>query len=85
MLKDLVPLLNVRSVGKAFRALRVVPWGDGVDEREAVGPSKKAPSGSVAKERDSERRSRKKEGWRMEPGQVYLPMNAWMKAAWPYE
>lgn len=69
VLRELVPLLSLRTVGQCFRTVDVSPWGV---------RAKEGPKEGV--ERKKARLESSEEG-----GQVKLLMSAWMRQAWPYD
>lgn len=92
ILQDLVPLMQIRTLGKAFRTLRVAPW-DAPKEQGEQGETKLISKSKAKKE---EKRAKKLEKNKTadeaaaEPrgpakGQIHLVTNAWMREAWPYD
>lgn len=70
ILRQLVPLFNLRTVGRCFSTVQVEPWA-----AKAKGGVKKGAKGTKAREKNSSE----------EGGPVKLVMNEWMRQAWPYD
>lgn len=82
ILQELVPLFNARTYGKGFRTLAVVPWDAKAEEKGIRKLKGGHTEGKDGKESDGKR---KQGSGKMQPGQIYLVMNAWLKEAWPYD
>lgn len=70
ILRQLLPLFNLRTVGRCFSTVQVERWA-----AKAKGGVKKGAKGRKAREQGSSE----------EGGQVKLVMSPWMRQAWPYD
>lgn len=66
-------------LGKVFRTLRVESW------KAAAGQGAKKEAGRRGGEAKPKRQEGEGDKGARKPGQVYLVLNAWMKAARPYD